>query len=535
MPTFEFTSPDGKTYEVQGPDGATQEQAFQMLQQQIGAAPQAQEAPQQEKPVSQALGAYQGLMKPLDNAAKALEAGLQSLGVPTGAVNSALGLPSAAEAQKKHQEYVAAQPTQPGGWGRFGGEYLSTLPLLMLTKNPALLGAGGGALTTDAEDAQGVLTDAAVGAVAGKTADVALKGAGRLIAPKVDSTVRKLIDEGVTLTPGQILGGVGKRLEDAATSIPIVGDSIKSAQRKGVESFNVAAINRALEPIGAKVPATVKAGHEAVAYAGDALGDAYDKLLPQLTVKADQPFAAAVGNLLQLAQNLPKERYNQVAKIIQTNVSKFSQTGIMSGETMKAVESDLGRMARQYGSSSVGDERLVGDALKQFQQELRALVTRSNPAQAAELSAINSGYANLVRVENAAKGAKDGIFTPGQLQTATRVTDSSVRKRASARGEALMQDLATAGRERLPSSVPDSGTPTRLMTNLLAGGGAAYIEPSALAAGLGVAGAYTQPAQAALRLLLARTPSATAKQIADYLAQLSAPAAVAGSAALSAQ
>lgn len=41
MATFEFTAPDGKSYEVQGPEGATQEQAFSMLQQQIGAAPTA--------------------------------------------------------------------------------------------------------------------------------------------------------------------------------------------------------------------------------------------------------------------------------------------------------------------------------------------------------------------------------------------------------------------------------------------------------------------------------------------------------------
>lgn len=37
MPTFEFTSPEGKTYTVQGPEGATQEQAFQILQGQLGA------------------------------------------------------------------------------------------------------------------------------------------------------------------------------------------------------------------------------------------------------------------------------------------------------------------------------------------------------------------------------------------------------------------------------------------------------------------------------------------------------------------
>lgn len=36
MPTFKFTGPDGKQYTVNGPDGATEQQAFQMLQTQLG-------------------------------------------------------------------------------------------------------------------------------------------------------------------------------------------------------------------------------------------------------------------------------------------------------------------------------------------------------------------------------------------------------------------------------------------------------------------------------------------------------------------
>lgn len=37
MPNFEFTSPDGKSYTVEGPEGATKEQAFEMLQKQLSA------------------------------------------------------------------------------------------------------------------------------------------------------------------------------------------------------------------------------------------------------------------------------------------------------------------------------------------------------------------------------------------------------------------------------------------------------------------------------------------------------------------
>ena len=36
MPTFEFTDPGGKSYSVDGPDGATPEQAFQILQSHLG-------------------------------------------------------------------------------------------------------------------------------------------------------------------------------------------------------------------------------------------------------------------------------------------------------------------------------------------------------------------------------------------------------------------------------------------------------------------------------------------------------------------
>lgn len=43
MPTFIFTSPEGKEYEVDGPDGATEAQAFQVLQQQLGGGAMAQE------------------------------------------------------------------------------------------------------------------------------------------------------------------------------------------------------------------------------------------------------------------------------------------------------------------------------------------------------------------------------------------------------------------------------------------------------------------------------------------------------------
>ena len=50
MPTFQFTSPEGKSYEIAGPDGATPEQAFNILQSQLQTTPSVA-PPLQEQPV----------------------------------------------------------------------------------------------------------------------------------------------------------------------------------------------------------------------------------------------------------------------------------------------------------------------------------------------------------------------------------------------------------------------------------------------------------------------------------------------------
>lgn len=74
MPTFSFTSPDGNTYDIEAPEGATQEQAFSMLQQHLG----------QEKQPKQVREPTLGQ--------KLLGAGEAALTTITGATGGALGM-----------------------------------------------------------------------------------------------------------------------------------------------------------------------------------------------------------------------------------------------------------------------------------------------------------------------------------------------------------------------------------------------------------------------------------------------------------
>lgn len=382
----------------------------------------------------------------------------------------------------------------------------------MLTGGASLprtaIGAGMGALGGEAAGATQELTGSpALAATAGLLAPAAaakVLGGGIKLSPQA----QLLADEGVTLTPGQIKGGAVKRAEDAATSIPILGDAIKGAQRKGIESFDAAALNRALEPIGAKLPGHLK-GNAAVEYTYGKLGDAYDNLLPNLkgdlyaggipqtgsklptagtpgvpvpAAQARPSFKQELDNIRSMAQNLPEPQRGQLGRIIDREIiERFTTQGKASGEVLKDIESKLGGIAKRAGKSDDYDVRTMGDAVQEAQNAMRRMVENVNPTYQGELQKINEGYANFKKVQNAASkvGAQGGVFTPAQLHASVRAGDPSKDKARFAEGNALMQDLSTAGKEVLAPTVPDSGTPFRSM--------AAYAITHPLrAAGLGV-------------------------------------------------
>jgi hypothetical protein len=211
---------------------------------------------------------------------------------------------------------------------------------------------------------------------------------------------------------------------------------------------------------------------------------------------------------------------------------RFNRPGYdMSGATFKEADSKLGQLAREYGASPDPEQRKMGGMFRDVQGELRGVLQRSNPDYAPQLSSINQSFANLVRVEGAAgsAGAKGGVFAPSQLASAVKRFDSSSRKKATATGRALLQDVSDPANEVLPQSLPDSGTPYRTLLAFLVGGGAAkapIIAPAAAPLML-----YTKGGQAAFQKAFLTPRSAGAKALADALTKMKAPLAVAGGAA----
>lgn len=495
---------------------------------------QFQDAPKQAvaKPpqTSQALGAWQGFMQPLDNVASAMDRGAKSIGINLDPISHSLGIPTTSEAIQSHADYLTAQKAkgvQPGGWGKFAGNVAGTLPTALVSSNPIVAGALSAAALSDAKSPTDLAKDTAIGGIGGKLGSMAINGISSIVRPTVSKGVQLLLDEGAKLTPGQILGGATKRVEDAATSIPLIGDMIKSGQRQAIRSVNTAAGNRALSPVGQSLPANADAGHDMVDYVSTKLGDAYDNVLPKLSATYDQQFHSDLSNIVANA-NLPPAQMQRLQQIVTAQLAKATG-GSVTGPELKGIDEELGKAVKGYTGPNEGhDNRQLGDTLDNIRGAVRDMLIRQNPQQASVLQNINKGYANYARVRTAASSvtSPEGVFTPAQLYSATRAGDASQGHGAFAKGQSLMQDLAGAAKNNISSNVPDSGTATRSMVGLAATGALAHVNIPAALSVLAATGAYTKPGLAILQTVLTKRPQAAA-QIAQLIAQGKTPAAIA--------
>lgn len=434
------------------------------------------------------------------------------------------------QTREREAAYKARRNTDDTDWLRLLGNVVSPVSVGLGAPSVALKGAlpraMAGAATGGAAGALAPVTgddfqaektkQLLVGAAAGGLTPLAVSGVSRLVSPKASTNpqVQGLLKEGVRPTIGQTLGGWAGRLEEKATSLPVVGDSIINARTRATEDLNRAVAARALKPIGADAPKEML-GRDLVEHVGSKLSDAYDALLPKLTTQADGQFNQAVSNVRSMVRNgsIDPNVGKAFDRIVQNDMlGKFKGQNAITGRTLKQIESDLGQKAAQFGASTDADQRLIADALRQVQSELRSLVQRTNPKYAKELRNINEGYANFLRMERASTmlGAEDGVFTAAQLQNAVKTMDRSKGKRAFGKGNAMLQDLSDPAKTVMGPKVPDSGTAGRILNlpNLMAAG-TAVLEPTTMAAIPLGAAAYTPAGQSLLRwMATSRYPAA---------------------------
>lgn len=542
MAIHEVRGPDGAIHQIDAPESATPEQVIAFAQQSI-ATPQAQSdaAP---------MGAGQSFMQGIADPANGLaQLGLHAAQYLPDSI-SPDGLKGAdqyldnklAGDEQTYQAARSAAGRDGTDWSRMAGSVLATLPeTVALPGGGAKLASriGAGALNGTATAAAQPITEGAgddyglqkleqVGAgfgVGGGLGGIT-GGLSKAIRPTVSKDVQTLLDNNVTPTPGQILGGGYSKMEDKLTSVPGLGTLVSGAQKRALDDFNTAALSRAVAPVWGKDAVPSAIGREGLQGVKDSLSTAYNAILPNLTFKADPQFMGEISSLQNLASNLPEQQSKQFGKILQQQIfGKLGPQGTMDGLSYKGAESELGNAAKGYLSDSSYDSRQLGSALKEAASSMKGALSRANPNEAPALADINNGYAQYAILRNAGSklGQEDaGVFTPAQLQSSVRAADKSAGKGNFATGNARMQDLSDAGKAVLGSKYPDSGTAGRemmgvLMGSMLEGGGAIFGHPLApLAAGM-TALPYTQTGQKLAAALLTKRPN-IAKPIGNAVA-----------------
>ena len=300
----------------------------------------------------------------------------------------------------------------------------------------ALYGAG-------AAEEGGRLSGAGAGAAFGGI----LGGSLGAALPKVSSEAKKLISEGVPVTAGQAMGGVPRAIESAMGAIPVVREFVEQAKGRAVSGFTAATMNRALKPIGVKLPKEADlGGTQAFDKAMDIISEQYEKVIPSLTVgKAEDMTDAVQAGIKQAVDNQPTlygKDLKEFNELVVNIFSKMPKTGKVEGKVLKEIESRLGSAARTKIKTGRPDTAFaLNDVKAAFRKEL----ARQDETGSEALSKVNQAYKNILPIERSVNKAiaEGGAFTPKQLMQSMRQQSP----RQAARGRMTDQDFAKAAQE----------------------------------------------------------------------------------------
>lgn len=454
------------------------------------------------------------------------------------------------------QPYADANPLTTTA-GKIGGNIVGTAPLAALAPEAlaattmgrigtgAAIGAASGAAAPVDPSSQNYWGDkgqqALTGGAWGAGGAALANALGGIVGGANGAAQRRLADSGVTMTPGQILGGGAARTEEKLTSVPILGDFIKNAQQRSVQSFNRAAYDNALEPIGQTLPRDVPIGSDAVQAVRDRIGQVYQSIEPRANFVADQNFNADVGAIRNnLAQTAPAT-LQQFDNIVANQVTNKLQHGfVLDGRQWGNTRSEISTLARnQTLGNATPDNRALAGALGELNDAINAGVGRASPPDVLpDLARANAAYARYKQIENAAGSAgasnNGNVFTAAQFQNAIRRGSTSGQK---ATNSGLNAQFGADAQDVLGAKYPNSGTPGRaaIMAALGALGGHAVLPPGvatpAIGAGALAALPYTGLGQRATQALLMARPQ-LAQPVGQFIRESGSPFAAALGAAL---
>jgi hypothetical protein len=316
------------------------------------------------------------------------------------------------------------------------------------------------------------LKNAGMSTAAGAVGQVPGVLAARAASPVVASDAsRTLAQHGINPTPGQsvdptsIPGKMFRNMEERLTSVPLVGDIVGSVRDRARTQLHQASLARAGGVNG-------EMGHQGVAAVDDRLGNQFQNIYGQAGNLT--PDAQLFRDLLAVTNRTPMLPDQQGVLLRHLDLILNRGQGTIPGAEVGRIRSEWNARARNMANSANATDRELGLALQGAADAVDDFFERTagqNLAQ--ELAQVRNQYMHLTRVEGAvAKAAKNeqaGIPTPSQYMDSVTQQAQGMKRKTIAAGEAVDQDLATAGMQ-LKDTRPNSGTPERMLMDRLING-----------------------------------------------------------------
>lgn len=368
------------------------------------------------------------------------------------------------EGEKKYKEELA--PKEGPDYARLAGQIASNIPLSIAAPAGITGNAIFGALTSalnpviegdyEEEKKKQMVTGAGIGGTLGLLGNIYSKVATPSLEKSHDAVL--LNKDGIDTTIGQTFGGKVKKFEEWLKRTALFGDPVSKAQNRSIEQFNEEALNKVMEPIRGSIRPPnegLNSGRNAFSDAYNETADAYANAVEGLKgIDLGKKPISTIGKALESFQKLP----SQQKKDFGTAVTRFDKLVSSSdnGQAIKDVLAELNGDIPLYRNSTNSGDKFLGKALSDLRTEIHKTIKTVDPESYAKLRTADETFTGLTRIENAIgrrPGSNTGIYNPSDLASASKSLDTSARKGAFSRGDAVLQDFAERG-ARVLGKVP---------------------------------------------------------------------------------
>ncbi len=421
-----------------------------------------------------------------------------------------------------------------GETGNIIGEAAATAPFTMgtsaavgqmgrlgatIARNPitnmALQGGTQGLITSDPGQ-RGVNTT--VGAITGGGLAAGGSLASRL-ARGLNTTpeARLLLDQGISLTPGQLNpGGAANQFEQAAESLPGVKQIVHGARENAEQQYQARVIQAGAAP-GAQIQPSENI-HHMLQQAYDSYGPLYQPahgfpVSPSIvrTTGPDIPLTTSFQTAAH-APGVPRSLQHSENDWLQDRLTQLPRTP--QSEDLLQLRSDIRQRARTANLKTDTDSGHIANINGRADRAITTALESQLPPDALDaLRTADSNYGNYKVVENAVAKSKDNLagLTPQKLSQS--IYDSMEDPAYARGGGGLLRDLAQAGTSVFQTVSPPTGARVATLGAGLAGAmGAPHVAIPVATGMLGLTGTetgrrlaagMTAPQQAAQRLAAA--------------------------------